>query len=138
MDLRGVASHVHGSIQISRSPLVPTPSAASTASLAFLAAFAAPWLPDAVVPAIMTAACTRTSPRVLQSAPGRERIRDIIEDAHIPGICPGETADEEALTADLQRNTMRQGCADCKPLSVIYHVVDCPTPKDHARGEATA
>src|ERR1041384_1154622 len=50
-----------GVYKISCSPLVPTPSAASAASLAFLAALVAPWLLDAVVPAIMTAACTRPS-----------------------------------------------------------------------------
>src|ERR1041384_4943891 len=47
---------------MSRSVLVPIPSAASAASLALLAALAAPWLLDEEAPAIMTEACTRPSP----------------------------------------------------------------------------
>src|ERR1043165_880736 len=47
---------------MSRSVLVPIPSAASAASLALLAVLAAPWLLDEDAPAIMTEACTRPSP----------------------------------------------------------------------------
>src|ERR1043165_8669218 len=47
---------------MSRSVLVPIPSAASAASLALLAALAAPWLLDEDAPAILTEACTRPSP----------------------------------------------------------------------------
>src|ERR1044072_3449376 len=48
--------------KMSRSALVPTPSAASATSLAFLATLAAPRLLDEDAPAIMTEACTRPSP----------------------------------------------------------------------------
>src|SRR4051812_5718129 len=50
-----------GVYNTSRRALVPTPFVAFVASLSFLAALAAPWLLDAVVPAIITAACTRVS-----------------------------------------------------------------------------
>src|SRR3954469_7846072 len=50
-----------GVYNTSRKALVPTPSASSAASLAFLATLAAPWLLDSVVPTIITAACTRVS-----------------------------------------------------------------------------
>src|SRR4051812_5684386 len=140
MDLRGVASHVYRSVQD-----VPQPAGANSFSAVgrFLG------LPCGTRRA-MVARCSRSrhhdgrmhtdipSAECCNAAPGRERIRDTGEDAHIPGICLGEAADEEALAADLQRNTRWQGCADCKPLSVVYHVVDCPTPKDQAGGVATA
>src|ERR1041384_8604575 len=51
-----------GVYKMSRSALVPTPSAASAASFALRAALAAPWLLDEETPAIMTEACTRPSP----------------------------------------------------------------------------
>src|SRR4051812_3192501 len=41
------------------------------------------------------------------------------------------------MATNLQRHTGRQGCADPVPRRVVHHVIDCPTPKDQARGVAT-
>src|SRR4051812_31648589 len=62
MNQLGVASHVDGCIQHICNALGPATSAASVAALDLLVALSASSrLLDASVPAIMTAACTRTS-----------------------------------------------------------------------------
>src|ERR1043165_304082 len=72
------------------------------------------------------------------AAPGREWVRDAREYAYLLGIRLGEAADEEAMTADLQRHCGRQGYTDSMPRRVVHYVIDCPTPKDQAGGVATA
>src|SRR3954466_14831015 len=78
------------------------------------------------------------SARCCNAVTGREWIRDAREDVNVLGICLGEAADEEAMTADLQRHTGRHGCADSMPRRVINYIVNCPMPKYQAGGVATA
>src|SRR3954462_4824327 len=117
---------------MSRSVLVPTPSAASATSLALLAALGAPWLLDEDAPAAITSA------GCCLGAPGRQRVRGARKDAYILGIRLGEAADEETMSTDLQRHPGRQRDADSVPVRVVNHIVDCPTPKDQARGVTLA
>src|SRR3954453_18469487 len=79
-----------------------------------------------------------TSAGCCLAAPGRERVRDARENTYLLGIRFGEAADEDTMSADLQRHPGRQGDAEFVPSRVVNHIVNRPMPTDQARGVTLA